>query len=52
MQKSKGNCTIKEMTDYATTWVKRQAMSGFDKSQTPQVIVSPQMSTQWGNVKF
>ena len=52
MQQSKGNCTIKEMTDYATTWVKRQAMSGFDKSQTPQVIVSPLMSTQWGNVKF
>jgi len=52
MQQSKGNCTIKEMTDYATTWVKRQAMSGFDKSQTPQVIVSPQMSAQWGNVKY
>ena len=52
MQQSKGNCTIKEMTDYATTWVKRQAISGFDKSQTPQVVVSPQMSTQWGQIKF
>lgn len=52
LQKSKGDCTIKEMTDYATTWVKRQAMSGFDKSQTPQVIVSDQLSSQWGNVKF
>lgn len=52
MQQSKGDCTIKEMTDYATTWVKRQAMSGFDRSQTPQVIVSPQMSTQWGQIKF
>ena len=52
MQQSKGNCTIKEMTDYATTWVKRQSMSGFDKSQTPQVIVSEKMSALWGQIKF
>ena len=52
MQKSKGDCTIKEMTDYATSWVKRNAISTFDKAQTPQVFVSQEMSTQWANVKF
>lgn len=52
MKQSKGNCTIKEMTDYASSWVKRQAMSSFDKSQTPQVIVSEKMSALWGQIKF
>jgi hypothetical protein len=52
MQKSKGNCTIKEMTDYAATWVKRNAMSGFDNLQTPQVVVSDKMANQWSDIKF
>ncbi len=52
LKQSKGDCTVKELTDYASTWVKRQAMSGFDKLQTPQVIVSDKMANQWSNIKF
>lgn len=51
LQQSKGNCTIKEMTDYATSWVKKNAMSAYDKMQTPKVIVSDKISA-WDKVKF
>ena len=43
LQQTKGECTIKEMNEYATNWVKKYAMSKFDKMQTPIINVSKKL---------
>ena len=43
LQQTKGECTIKEMNKYATDWVKKYAMSKFDKMQTPITNVSEKL---------
>lgn len=52
LQSSKGNCTIKEVFDYAMQWVKRESMNVFDSTQTPQVIVSESKSNMWNTIKW
>jgi uncharacterized caspase-like protein len=47
LQESKGNCTLKELSDYLSEQVKQQSIVVNSKSQTPKVIVSSGMSNLW-----
>ncbi len=46
-----GNCSIKEAIDYATKWVKKETLNGYEHSQTPEVIVAPNGKNKFLNEK-
>lgn len=52
LQQVKGDCSIKELNDYATSWVKKNAMTEFDKMQTPLCNFSDAIAYHFNNIKF
>lgn len=52
IQESKGRCSIKEAMEYATTWVKKEALKKYDKVQSPTIQVSDALNTKMSNIKF
>ena len=52
LQSSKGTCSIKELTESATAWVKRETVKSQGKAQTPQTDVPKEMAGKWSNLKF
>lgn len=52
LQSTKGDSTLKELIDNATTWTKREAMNEFEQTQTPQQTVSMDMEEKWKNLKL
>ncbi len=52
MQLSKGNCTLKELSDHAVNWTKKVSIEKFDNIQTPETIVSNQLENKWNTFKF
>lgn len=52
LQESKGNVSLKDLTDYVTDNVKRQSTVTNGKPQTPTVIASGEMAADWTKRKF
>ena len=52
IQKNKGNCTIKDASEYASQWVKKVSIEMFDKKQTPITNVSESIINKWSNIKL
>lgn len=52
LQSTKGSDSLKELIDNASAWTKREAMTKFEQSQTPQQTVSADMKAKWQNLKF
>jgi len=52
LQASKGTCSFKESIDNVTQWVKRESMSLYDATQTPQVVVSENIKNNWQQIKW
>lgn len=52
LQQTKGICTLKDLSDYASNWVKKTAMSTYDKMQTPTAEISEKLRTEWNNIKL
>lgn len=52
LQESKGNVTLKELTDYVTENVKRQSTITNGKPQTPTVTTSGSLSSDWTKRKL
>lgn len=52
LQQTKGNCTLKELTDYANQWTKKNSLITFDKVQSPITSVSEKIANKWNNIKF
>lgn len=52
LQESKGNATLKELTDYVTDNVRRQSSIINSKPQTPQVSTSGDLASSWHKKKL
>lgn len=52
LQESKGNVTLKELSDYVVDRVKRNSISINRKSQTPSVKVSGRVAQEWNSKKL
>lgn len=52
LQTSKGNCTLGEMMDKASTWVRKESVKRFDRIQSPQQYISDEIGERWVNLKF
>lgn len=52
LQTSKGNCTLGEMMDKASTWVRKESVSKYDKVQSPQKSISNDMEKKLNNLLF
>ncbi len=52
LQTSKGTCTIKGAVDHAAQWVKRESMSKYKETQTPQVTLSEKKKNSWQQIKW
>lgn len=52
LQESKGNVSLRDLTDYVTENVKRQSTVTNGKPQTPTVTASGAMASDWGKRKF
>ena len=52
LQQSKGDSTFGEFADYIIKNVSRTALEENMKTQTPSVVVSPQLQTVWRNLSF
>lgn len=52
LQQAKGDCSIKELNDYAASWVKKNSMSEFDKAQIPDIKISYELKLNFNNIKF
>ena len=52
LQDSKGNVTLKELSDYVSDQVKKNSMAVNRKSQSPSVKVSGQMADLWHKKKL
>lgn len=52
LQQAKGDCSIKELNDYAASWVKKSAMTEFDKAQIPDIKISYELKLNFNNIKF
>ena len=52
LQESKGNVTLKELSDYVIDNVRRQATIVNKKPQTPQVSTSGNMAVEWTKRKI
>ncbi|MCH5218371.1 MAG: caspase family protein [Muribaculaceae bacterium] len=52
LQDSKGNVTLKELSDYVVDQVKRNSISVNRKSQTPSVKVSGRLQQEWNSKKL
>lgn len=51
-QDSKGDLTYKELADYLTSNVSKEALLIEEKIQTPEILVSPKVEKEWGNWRF
>ena len=52
LQDSKGNVTLKDLSDYVIDEVKRYSNFEIKKPQTPTVVTSGTMTSQWKNKKL
>ena len=52
IQDSKGKCSLKEAVDYATSWVKKESLKRFNKTQSPSMKPSEAMTGKIQNIKF
>jgi uncharacterized caspase-like protein len=52
LQQSKGEVTLGELADYIIKEVKRQSFDENNRKQTPTVISSQRMTTEWRNLKI
>lgn len=52
LQDSKGNVTLKDLSDYVTDQVKKNSISVNHKSQTPSVKLSGNLSRDWNSKKL
>lgn len=52
LQESKGNVTLKELSDYVIANVKRQASLINNKPQTPTCSLSGAMRENWTKIKL
>lgn len=52
LQETKGNVTLKELSEYVQDQVKKNSISVNRKSQTPSVKVSGNLSQQWNSKKL
>ena len=52
LQQTKGEGTLKELIDNASEWTKKESMSEFKQTQTPQQTVSMEMEERWQQIKF
>lgn len=52
LQDSKGNVTLKDLSDYVTTNVKQTSVTKNQKRQTPTVRTSGAMSSNWESTKI
>lgn len=52
LQQTKGNCTLKELSDYAIDWVKKESLDMRNIIQTPTVTMSNKIMVNWDNIKL
>lgn len=52
LQETKGNCTIKDVTDAASLWVKKTTLGLYKKTQAPIIIPSQNLAGSWATLKF
>lgn len=52
IQSSKGLCSVKDALEYATQWVKRNALSELDASQNPTTNISANIEKKYENAKW
>lgn len=52
IQDSKGQSSLKEAVDYATTWVKKESLKRLNKTQTPQLQAEDAIKNNLNNIKF
>lgn len=52
LQETKGDVTLKELTDYVTRQVKEQSNNINKKPQNPQVTLSGNMNSMWNSLKL
>ncbi|MBO7051061.1 MAG: WG repeat-containing protein [Prevotella sp.] len=52
LQQTKGSCSIRELNDHATSWVKKNAMAEFDRMQIPSVGVSEKLTELFNNINI
>ena len=52
LQETKGDVTLKELTDYVTRQVKEQSNNINKKPQNPQVTLSGNMGSMWNSLKL
>lgn len=52
LQETKGECTIKDVTDAATQWVKKTTLGLYKRTQTPSVTFSQNLTGSWPTLKF
>ena len=52
LKRSRGNCTLGELNDYIQTKVKQKSITINQKSQTPTLMYSPNISEDWENQKI
>lgn len=52
LQASQGDCTIKDVMDYAKSWTKKTVLSEFNSKQSPVILVSDNNSILWNGLKW
>lgn len=52
LKKSKGECTLKELTDSTVSSVKKESVKQFSSIQTPVIVISSDFLSQWENLKL
>lgn len=52
LQKSKSDVSLKDLSDYVTTFVKKESLKNFESVQAPKVSVSNQLTNTWVQIKF
>lgn len=52
IQDSKGQSSLKEAVEYATTWVKKESLKRLNKTQTPQLQAEDAIKNNLNNIKF
>ncbi|MBO7051064.1 MAG: WG repeat-containing protein [Prevotella sp.] len=52
LQSTKGEDTLKDMIDKATSWTQQEAVKEFKQAQNPQHSISSEMAERWTQYKF
>ena len=50
LQESRGNCNLKELSDYVAKRVNQESVVVYKRPQTPTVSYTPAMTGKWENI--